>query len=187
MTAADSTTANPILSDLERTIRRQVLKFHVGQTIFCPECQSIMDVRRAVEVDYETPDGTVVHSSIRCVDCFDRNPPAEGIGVTRKVNDGRVLFPPPAPRVRSTAPRVAKKEPVPGATYLVKHSSGEVPFRYIRKVDRSYGRGQRALWHFAGVNLKTGREIELKSRARFIREIPVTEALTMSGRVAGPR
>ena len=177
---------NPILSDLERTIRRQVLKFHVGQAIFCPECQSVMDVRRAVEVDYEAPNGTVVHSSIRCTDCFDKNPPAEGIGITRKVNDGRVLFPPPAPRIK-TARSPKKAEPVPGLTYLVRHSSGEVPFRYIRKVDRSYGRGQRALWHFTGVNLKTGREIELKSRTRFIRELPVAEALTMSGRVAGPR
>ncbi len=48
-----------------------------------------------------------------------------------------------------------------------------MPFLYTRKVDRQWShRGSRAVWHFAGTNLKTGREIELKSRARFIKEIP---------------
>ncbi len=178
------TTPNPILSDLERTIRRQALRYHVGREIFCPTCQAFMDVSRAVEVDYETPSGALAHSSVRCAACYDANPPAEGIGLIRKVNDGRVLFPPRAPRERSTAPRKPVFIPEMGKTYLVKHSSGDVPFRYIRKVDR--GR-ERSLYHFVGVNLRTGREIELKSRARFIREIPQMEALTMSGRVAGPR
>lgn len=59
-----------VMSDLERTLKRNMLKFHVGHEIFCPKCGNVLDVRRAVEVT------TLMHgkpgkSSVVCAMCFD--------------------------------------------------------------------------------------------------------------------
>lgn len=162
-----------IMTELEKTLKRNMLRFHCGREIFCPGCRQVLDARRAVEIDFHQG-GNLAHSAIRCASCFDaraeywRTPTAEGL--TREIVDGRALWEAPAsPAARK--PSVKKPEPVPGRTYLVKHTSGTVPFKYVAKKDASWRGSTRAVWHFVGINLKTGREIELKSRARFIREV----------------
>ena len=68
-----------------------------------------------------------------------------------------------------------KSEIVPGKKYLFKHSSGVVPILVLREVVRpSYGRwdgANRDRHHFLAKNLKTGRQIELKSAVKVIREV----------------
>ena len=121
-----SAAADPIMSDLERTVRRNALRYHVGAVMFCPTCSGTLDVSRAVEVDYTTTAGDLARTLIYCAACFDAGKaPGEATGLTREVADGRVLFPPPAPRA-PRKPTAKRAEPTPGATYLVKHSSGEV-------------------------------------------------------------
>lgn len=167
-----ATQTDPIISELERTVRRNALRYHVGRQMFCPSCETLLDVRRAVEVDYLDASGNLLQSTIRCEKCY-RAPILTTGGLSVQVNDGRLLFPPPAPR--APAARSPKKaDPIPGRTYAVKHAGREVKFRYERKVDRAWRHGNaeaRSVWHFVGTNLSTGRQIELKSRARFIREV----------------
>ena len=106
-------TENPILSDLELTLRRNMLRYHVGHDITCPSCSVILDVRRAVELDFLR--GTeILRSAILCASCFDTSDdPSLPDGVTLQINDGRILFPPPAPR-KPSARKPRKPEPVPG-------------------------------------------------------------------------
>ncbi len=85
-----------ILNELEKTVTRNALRFHVSHAIFCPACQSVMDVRRAVEVDFRKGD-QLVHSAIRCAACYDRNQEyfnkvAGERGLTVEVTDGRILY-----------------------------------------------------------------------------------------------
>lgn len=61
-----------------------------------------------------------------------------------------------------------------GSTYTMNHSSGLIPVRILREVERFSrvrGGGERCLTHWAAVNLKTGREIEVKSAAKLLREM----------------
>ena len=164
--------SHPIMTELERQSRRNMLRYHVGQAMFCA-CGASLDVSRAIEVDYKDARGNLIQSVIRCASCY-KPPILTTGGLTVEINDGRELFPPPAPR--APAQRSVKREdPIPGRTYLVKHSGREVRFRYERKVDRAWrgqwGGDKRAVYHFVGVNLSTGRQIELKSRGKFLREV----------------
>jgi len=109
-----------ILNELEKTVTRNALRFHVSHAIFCPACQTVMDVRRAVEVDFRKSD-QLVHSAIRCAACYDRNQEyfnkvASERGLTVEITDGRVLYKaePAAPRVR----KPAAAEPVIGRRYV---------------------------------------------------------------------
>ncbi len=54
-----------ILSDLELHIRKQLLRYAVSQAIFCPTCEGILDVRRAVLTEGSARTG------IACVSCCE--------------------------------------------------------------------------------------------------------------------
>jgi hypothetical protein len=88
------------LSPMKRTLERNMLKFQVGQAIFCPGCKSVMDCRRAVGLDWHD-DATdeLKGSRVVCASCFDAKlsngrieRQSAGPGLHVKVQDGRVLF-----------------------------------------------------------------------------------------------
>lgn len=62
-----------------------------------------------------------------------------------------------------------------GSTYVMKHTSGMIHARILReKAHRCRGHwsgNDRTTTHWIAVNLKTGREIEIKSAAKLIREV----------------
>lgn len=64
-----------------------------------------------------------------------------------------------------------KRDVKVGATYLCNHTSGRVPIRILRTVARGGWGDTREVTHWIAINLKTGREIELKSAAKLLREI----------------
>jgi hypothetical protein len=69
---------------------------------------------------------------------------------------------------------MTKKDVKVGATYLMNHTSGKVPVRILRvKPTTLYGgrSGNRDMTHWVALNTKTGREIEIKSAAKLLREI----------------
>ena len=76
---------------LESHFERELLRYAVSRAMFCPDCQAILDVRRAVLIEREL-DG---QSAISCVECWTKYVrglrrrgvavPVEGI----KVTDGR--------------------------------------------------------------------------------------------------
>jgi len=91
---------HPVLSAFEATMKRNILRYHVGQVMFCPTCRNIMDARRAVEVDLmRGPE--LLSSVVACAPCADKQVDAvrkmaEKHGYTLTVNDGRKLFARPA-------------------------------------------------------------------------------------------
>ena len=54
------------MKNLESKLNRELLKYAVMQQIFCPSCQDILDVRRAVLAQTETG------SACLCGTCWDR-------------------------------------------------------------------------------------------------------------------
>ncbi len=86
-----------IMTEFERTAKRNMLKWHVGQTIFCPGCQNVLDCKRAVEVDI-SKDGELKASKIFCAQCWDERlrDKIPGLlaehGHTVALQDGRELF-----------------------------------------------------------------------------------------------
>lgn len=64
---------------------------------------------------------------------------------------------------------------IPGAVYLVHHSSGSIRWKYDRTVTTAPWHGEyrtiRGVKRHHGINLKTGREIILKSMAKIVRQV----------------
>jgi hypothetical protein len=157
---------------ISEQLQRNMLTWHAGRSITCPGCQSILDCRRAVEIDWYQA-GTLKHSGIRCATCFDelvRSGQLDGTaarnGLTFEVIDGRTLWAQSTlPRVRS--PRVKHPELIEGRTYRAKHSSGAIRFRLVRIVTRKlWPQDARACTRYHGVNVATGRDVIIKSRGK---------------------
>ena len=73
-----NTQIDPILSPLQRTVTRNLLKHAAGRAIFCPSCQTIMDWKRTVIYDVQrqdTPDSTV-KVFVWCGKCADKALPS---------------------------------------------------------------------------------------------------------------
>ena len=158
-----------VLTEMQTMMYRKMLRHHVGYEIFCPTCKRIMDCTRAVSFDAYTSADKLIKTWVRCAPCYDSIAAnvaqcARDTGSRLVVSDGRVLFAQHAaagtPRKRSP-----KAEPlVPGTVYHVRHASGGfIRARFVREMSTSSGRK-----HYQAVNLATGRDIELKSRARFL-------------------
>ena len=63
-------TDNPVLSEMERIVKYNMLKWHCGHDIFCKSCDAVLDCRRAVEVDVLRGD-TLLKSLVVCAICYD--------------------------------------------------------------------------------------------------------------------
>jgi hypothetical protein len=83
-------------SGMERIVKRNMLKYQVAQTMFCPYCHACLDTERAVSVDVMRSD-KLIASKIACAECWDRgkerlNAMLQANGYTIDVTDGRELF-----------------------------------------------------------------------------------------------
>lgn len=58
-----------------------------------------------------------------------------------------------------------------GATYLMHHSSGRTVVKILRTVQRGGYGSSREVTHWIARNLRTGREIEIKSAVKLIKEM----------------
>jgi hypothetical protein len=59
-----------LLDQFKQTAIKSSFQWHVGHTIFCPSCQNILDVKRAVEVDVYR-DENLITSKVLCAPCYD--------------------------------------------------------------------------------------------------------------------
>lgn len=64
-----------------------------------------------------------------------------------------------------------KRDVVVGETYLANHTSGRVPVRILREVSRGGWGDTRRVTHWIAHNLKTGREIEIKSATKLLTKL----------------
>jgi len=79
------------------TINRNTLRYHVSHALFCPLCNTVLDVRSAVSVDL-MKNGELKKTSIMCARCYDAraerlNTLAGQFGATIETLDGRTLYP----------------------------------------------------------------------------------------------
>ena len=87
---------NSVLSEMERIVKYNMLKWHVGHEIFCKRCEAVMDCTRAVEVDVMRGED-LLKSMVVCAKCYDETherleEAARRLeGVRLEVNDGRKL------------------------------------------------------------------------------------------------
>ena len=58
-----------------------------------------------------------------------------------------------------------------GSVYLCNHTSGKVPVKILAEKEPVNRKYHKARTHWRAINLKTGREIEIKSAAKLLREI----------------
>jgi hypothetical protein len=81
------------MNGIETIARRNMLRWHVSQEMFCPRCGKVLDCRQAVEVDI-TRGTELAGSLIMCAPCYDGRigDPVMPEGVRLEVHDGRVLF-----------------------------------------------------------------------------------------------
>jgi hypothetical protein len=166
------------MTDMELTITRNVMREHCGMQISC-RCGAILDCRRAVELDFFKGD-SLVKTAVVCSPCYDAlvlhgyKPPE---GVTLRAHDGRELFPvTPEPKVAAPVERKPFKadDIAPGMRFRIHHTSGFIVAKvlYIKRLtvrSRDYGAPVIGIKRqFVCVNEKTGREIVVKSAAKFL-------------------
>ena len=80
-----------LLSEMERTISRNLLKYAAGHHIFCPGCDAIMDCTRTVIVSAGS------REIVRCTTCWDAArllvEASAAVEGKYSVLDGRMLWP----------------------------------------------------------------------------------------------
>lgn len=76
--------AQSLGSGMVDQVTRGILAHAVGRAICCPQCGNILDVKRAVLVEYKGRNG------IACASCFDRCA-AKGIPEGAEIIDGRLI------------------------------------------------------------------------------------------------
>jgi hypothetical protein len=93
------TKTEEFLSPMARVLERNALKYQVGHTMFCPACQTILDCKRAVGLDWLDANEELRGTRVVCAACYDAKMAngklekmTEGTAFHVKVNDGRVLF-----------------------------------------------------------------------------------------------
>ena len=84
------------MTEMERTITRNLLQDQVGYQLFCPRCQDILDVRSAVSLDVYNGEQLAATKAF-CSKCYDKHKDGitarlEAKGLTVKATDGRTLF-----------------------------------------------------------------------------------------------
>jgi hypothetical protein len=76
---------------MERTVNKGILIFAIQNTMFCPYCETILDVRRAVHLEAQK-DGRTVLSKVLCAACFDKaKPRLDKMPYALEIIDGREL------------------------------------------------------------------------------------------------
>lgn len=176
---------NECMDAIESGMRKQVninlLRDAAGYQMFCKKCSGVLDMRRTVRVDAYTADGAGAGGFTVCTRCWDAakervTGAAAGRNWKLEIVDGREVFArPEAPKeapAKSTNPIHAKDVKI-GGVYRIRHTSGEVNVRILRRKDRLSHLGQRlgSRPGWVALNLKTGREIVIKSAAKLRSEV----------------
>lgn len=83
-----------MMTEMQKTIRKNMLRYHVSQTMFCPTCSTCLDVKRAVSVDVNDSNGDLKLTKCLCGNCFDKIrakliEACAAKGLTLDVTDGR--------------------------------------------------------------------------------------------------
>lgn len=116
-----NTDANEIFSQLERHLKLNMLRWHVGRVIFCPSCRAVLDYRRAVEIEV-TQGANLVKSLVVCASCFDgkvkENTEAmihrlSSHSLSVEITDGRQLRSGPSAPRRGTKENKPERVPTP--------------------------------------------------------------------------
>ena len=84
------------MTQMEQTITRNLLTHQVGYQIFCPRCQTVLDVRSAVSLDVYDGEKLAATKAF-CAKCWAKQGAGiterlEAKGLTVKITDGRTLF-----------------------------------------------------------------------------------------------
>lgn len=70
-----NTQTDPILSPMQRTVNRNLLKYAASRAIFCPGCNQIMDWRKTMILDV-TKDSAPIKTMVFCTTCGDKALPS---------------------------------------------------------------------------------------------------------------
>jgi hypothetical protein len=171
-----------LMSEMERTVNKGLLEYAASQTLFCPKCETIMDCTRTVTFDI-VKDGQIHQSTVvLCGACYDRlcaaMSTAQGYCL-EDVVDGRTLFnlveTETKPKLPVEKAAFNSKTVEVGKTYAIHHSSGYiVPATILYKRTTNWLRS-RNVTHYICRNERTGRDIEVKSAAKFRYELRKTQ------------
>jgi hypothetical protein len=158
------------MTEMELQLKRNMLRYHVGHEILCPACGAIMDCTRAVEID-RYHDGELASTKVLCARCFDAARNTFDFAASHaEVTDGRELFAKPAKVDAPVERRPLHKADIRiGGTYLTNQGLRVTVLR--AKGSYTYGGRYREMTHWICRSHKTGREITIKSAARFVREV----------------
>jgi len=77
-----------MLSFLEETVARNLVRYAAGQHMFCPQCQSCLDCKTTVI----TTDDVSNKVHVQCAECYGHPIGSFSAGIVR-VYDGRDLWP----------------------------------------------------------------------------------------------
>ena len=99
------------MTDLQTQVRRQSLKWIVGNRMWCDLCKAALDCSHAVELDHYL-DGALASTHVWCADCYDNKKAQYGDSWSvaiqpYEVLDGRELFPPAPPKSKAPQTRNA--------------------------------------------------------------------------------
>jgi hypothetical protein len=72
-----------MMSLVSTLLQGNMMRFQVGQQMFCPACHSILDWQDAVAIDFENPDKSCIFTKCYCGTCFD-------LRIATNVNQARV-------------------------------------------------------------------------------------------------
>ena len=161
---------------MQSNINQELLRFAVSTAWFCKGCGTLLDIDRAVSFS------AAGRPFVLCATCFDRlREETSGMTGIAEVLDGRVLGNPDtriaAPRPEAVARPIHAVDVKIGARYRIRHSSGFVTVKVLGIVrhniySRDYGANLTgSKQRFRCVNEKTGREIVVKSAAKFRSEV----------------
>jgi C4-type Zn-finger protein len=79
---------------IEQYVDRQILKMCAAQTVFCPICEKVLDMKHTVNVEILL-DGKVTQDVTLCATCFDKSKDSlntrlsENLELSSRIYDGR--------------------------------------------------------------------------------------------------
>jgi hypothetical protein len=159
-----STKASDMISfEMETIAARHMLKWQVGQKIFC-DCGKVLDCRESISLDVYR-DGKIAKAIVLCTDCGDiAKERAEKAcarhGLTMEIIDGRNLWP-NKKRKSKSAPRALSETFVFGIFAGYRETSGnnkvqQMNFSDERKTSTSALRAEtKKLFNTRAVSIKT--------------------------------
>lgn len=69
-TTTNETPKERFMSFMERKLKREILRYQVGRQMWCPVCDGLLDVRRAISIDVYAG-GRLRGTQAYCLPCWD--------------------------------------------------------------------------------------------------------------------